>query len=141
MHYVFSTKNRERLIHDSFRPRIHQFMGGIARDNGIRALAVGGVADHAHLLLSLPSTMSVAKAAQLIKGGSSKFMNATFPKNGRFEWQEGYGAFSISASHINDTVAYVGDQPEHHKKKTFEDEFRAFLRKNGVAFDERHLFG
>jgi REP element-mobilizing transposase RayT len=116
-------------------------MGGIARENGIKALAVGGVADHSHLLLSLPPTMSVAKAAQLIKGGSSKFLNETFPIRGKFHWQEGYGAFSISVSHMKDTMAYIGDQECRHRARTFEKEYRAFLEKNGIEYNEQFVFG
>ena len=141
MHCVFSTKERHKFITPEMQQRLWPFIGGIAKENGIKALAVGGVADHVHVLLSLPATMPVAKAMQLIKGGSSKFVHETFPGLRGFAWQEGYGAFSVSLSHVEQTVAYIQRQAEHHRKKTFEEEFRAFLDKHGIEYDERHVWG
>ena len=140
-HCVFSTKERLHLLSPDVRERLWPFMGGIARNNGFKALAVGGTEDHAHVLLSLPTTMPVAKAVQLIKGGSSKWLSATFPKLEPFQWQEGYGAFSISISHVKDTVGYIGRQEEHHRRRTFEEEYLQFLEKHGVEYDEAHLWG
>ncbi len=110
-------------------------MGGIARRNNMTALAVGGVSDHAHILLSLPSTMAVAKAMQLIKGGSSKWVHDEFPAHQRFSWQEGYGAFSIGVSQVDVTIDYIKNQAEHHGRKPFQEEFIAFLKKHGIEFD------
>lgn len=141
MHCVFSTKERRRLIDTELQTRLWPFVGGIARENGMKALAVGGVEDHAHVLLSLPATMPVAKAVQLIKGGSSKWVHETFPERRDFAWQEGYGAFSVSISHVEETVAYIGRQAEHHRRARFEDEFRRFLRKHRIEFDERYVWG
>jgi REP element-mobilizing transposase RayT len=121
--------------------RLWPFIGGIAKENGMKVIAIGGIADHVHLLLSLPATMPVAKAMQLVKGGSSKFIHETFPEQRTFAWQEGYGAFSVSISHVEETVAYIHRQAEHHRKKTFEEEFRAFLQKHGIEYDERHVWG
>ena len=141
MHCVFSTKERRKLITPEMQQRLWPFVGGIAKENHMKAIAVGGIADHIHLLLSLPATMSIAKAMQLIKGGSSKFVHETFPEHRNFAWQEGYGAFSVSISHIEETVAYIHRQAEHHRKKTFEEEFRAFLQKHGIEYDERYVSG
>ena len=116
-------------------------MGGIARENKMKALAVGGTADHVHILLALPSTISIAKAMQLIKGGSSKWISDTFPMLRNFTWQEGYGAFSISISGIDDTIAYIQNQEEHHRGRTFEEEFLSFLKRHGIAYDERYIWG
>lgn len=140
-HCAFSTKERRPLITASLQERLWPFMGGIARQNGMKALAVGGVEDHAHLLVSLPATVSVAKALQLIKGTSSKWIHDTFPDNRAFAWQEGYGAFSVGISQVNETMAYIRSQAEHHRKRTFQDEFRAFLKKHGFDFDERYVWG
>lgn len=107
----------------------------------MKAIAIGGVADHVHVLLSLPATMTVAKAMQLVKGGSSKFVHETFPGQRDFAWQEGYGAFSVSISHVEETVAYIQRQAAHHRRRTFEEEFRAFLQKHGIEYDERHVWG
>jgi putative transposase len=107
VHIVFSTADRRPLIRDEIRDRLHAYIGGIARENGMAALAVGGVADHVHVLLSLSRTVSVSKAVQLLKAGSSKWVNETFPEWGRFSWQEGFGAFSIGVSQRDTTIAYI----------------------------------
>jgi len=106
-------------------------MGGIARANGIRALAVGGVKDHVHLLLSLSSTMPVAKAIQLIKAGSSKWFNEQ-TKSGSFEWQEKYGAFTIGISQLKATIRYIENQERHHRKRGYVEEFRQILKAHGI---------
>ena len=140
VHYIFGTKERFPFIDHELELRLWPYIGGIARDNGMKALAIGGTADHVHTLLSLPATMSVAKAVQLIKGGSSKWVHDTFANYRKFEWQEGYGAFSVSASQMDKTVAYIARQKEHHRKKTFEEEFLQFLDKHGVEYDRRYVF-
>ena len=104
------------------------------------ALAVGGTFDHLYALLSLPSMMSFAKAVQLIKGGSSKWVHDTFPKHSKFRWQEGYGAFSVSASQVSKTIAYIENQREHHRKRSFQEEFVALLKRHGIGYDSRFLF-
>jgi REP element-mobilizing transposase RayT len=141
LHCVFSTKNRLPVIEPEWRPRLHAYIGGIPRENGACALAVGSVADHVHVLLSIPPVLSVAKALQLIKGGSSLWVHQTFPAVKDFAWQEGYGAFSIGISQVEATIAYIANQEEHHPRKTFQDEFRAFLKKHGIEYDERYVWG
>jgi len=105
----------------------------------MKALAIGGVADHVHMLISLPGTLSVSKALQLLKGNSSKWIHDTFPKLHSFKWQEGYGAFSIGISAVQATVRYICDQAEHHRKRSFRDEFVAMLRRHGLDYDELML--
>src|SRR5438094_5731288 len=105
MHCIFSTKERHPWLTPAIRERLWPYLGGIARENGMKALALGGVNDHVHILLSLPATMSVSKAMQLLKGNSSKWIHETFPALRSFAWQEGYGAFSIGVSGI-DGVLY-----------------------------------
>jgi REP-associated tyrosine transposase len=141
VHCVFSTKERRKLIHPDLQERLFPYLGGIARSNGLLALAVGGVEDHVHLLLSLPSTMPVAKAVQLIKGGSSKWVHETFPGSSGFAWQEGYGAFSIGVSQVERTSAYIRDQAEHHRVLTFQEEFLQFLRTHEIEYDPRYIWG
>jgi REP element-mobilizing transposase RayT len=114
-------------------------MKGIARKKGVKALIVGGVEDHVHLLLSLPSTLAIAKAVQQIKVESSKWVHDTFPDHWRFAWQEGYGAFSVGISQVEATIGYIQGQPEHHRKQSFQEEFLAMLDKHGILYDERHL--
>jgi len=123
---VFSTKNRVASIREDIQDRLWAYMGGIARSNKMKALAVGGVADHCHILLSLPPTITVAKAIQLVKSGSSKWIHDQTASR-RFAWQEGYGAFSIGASQVPATIRYILDQPRHHRKMAFVDEWETIL--------------
>ena len=140
MHCTFSTKGRNPWIDNDLELRLWPYIGGIARKNRMKALAIGGTFDHLHALLSLPSTMSFAKAVQLIKGGSSKWIHDEFPKLHAFEWQEGYGAFSVSASQAARTIAYIDRQREHHRKRTFKEEFITLLDKHQIAYDLRYVF-
>ena len=139
MHCTFSTKDRLPLIDSELESRLWPYVGGIGRENRMKALAIGGTADHLHALLSLPGMMSFAKAVQLIKGGSSKWIHDTFPNQKKFGWQEGYGAFSVSASQASRTVAYINNQKEHHRRKTFREEFLELLDKHGIAYDSRYV--
>ena len=139
IHCVWSTKNRATFLDSDLRERLWPYLGGIARENRIKALAIGGAADHVHALVSLPPTLAVAKAVQLLKGNSSKWIHETFPKMRSFEWQEGYGAFSIGVSAIDATVAYIRNQTEHHRTRSFREEFVAMLRRHGFDCDERML--
>jgi REP element-mobilizing transposase RayT len=140
-HVIFSTKNREPWLTPEIRERLFPFLGGIARNNGMVALNIGGVADHVHLLLRIPPALALSKAVQLIKGGSSKWMHETFPALAGFGWQDGYGAFSVSESAIEAVSAYIRDQEMHHRKRTFRDEFMDFLNRHRIEFDERYLLG
>lgn len=139
-HCVFTTKERRPLIKPDLRDRLWPFLGGIARQNKMKAVEIGGVEDHVHLLLSLPATLPISKAMQLIKGGSSKWIHETFPDLRLFAWQEEYGAFSVSVSQLDKTIAYIRSQPEHHRKMTFQEEFLMLLKKHGVEYDERYLW-
>jgi len=139
-HCVFSTKERRPLITASLQERLWPFLGGIARQNKMKALEIGGVADHVHILLSLPATMPIAKAMQLIKGGSSKWIHENFPDQRLFAWQEKYGAFSVSVSQLDTIIAYIKNQPEHHRKMTFQQEFEALLKKHQIEYDEKYLW-
>ncbi len=139
-HCVFSTKERLPIISPSLRERLEPFLGGIARKNGMKALEIGGVQDHVHILLSLPSTMTISKAMQLIKGGSSKWVHDTFPEHQFFNWQVKYGAFGVSVSLLDRTIAYIKSQEEHHRKVSFQEEFLTLLKKHRIAFEERYLW-
>ena len=139
-HCVFSTKDRRPQLTPTVRERLFPFLGGIARQNKFKALEIGGVEDHVHLLLALPSTIPIAKALQLIKGGSSKWIHETFPEQRLFAWQEKYGAFSVSVSQLNTVTNYIRAQPEHHRKTTFEQEFLVLLKKHRIEFDEKYLW-
>ena len=139
VHCVWSTKSHAHVLNSNLRERLWPYLGGIARENGMKALAVGGVVDHVHILISLPGTLSVAKALQLLKANSSKWIHQTFPNSALFGWQEGYGAFSIGVSGVEATIRYIRNQAEHHRKRTFREELTTMLRKHGLEYDERML--
>lgn len=139
IHSVFSTKNREPFISTELCEKLFPYICGIARNNGFKIICVGGTENHIHVLFSLNSTSSIAKAVQLIKGGSSKWIHDTFPTHKLFAWQEGYGAFSINISMLNQTREYIKNQKKHHEKVSFRDEYIDFLRKNNIPFDEKYL--
>jgi putative transposase len=135
-HIVFSTKSRVPLLDREIRPRVFAYLGGIARQIGANALVVGGTADHVHILLELPATISVADALRLLKTNSSRWIHRRWPTRRAFAWQAGYGAFSTSRSNASAVLNYIRNQDKHHQKLSFQDEFRQLLRKHGIAFKE-----
>ncbi|HET6208198.1 MAG TPA: IS200/IS605 family transposase [Terracidiphilus sp.] len=139
-HCVFSTKERRKTISTEIRERLWAYMGGVAREHGMKALAAGGTDDHVHILLSLPSSLPIAKAMREIKSASSRWMHETCGVEG-FEWQEGYGAFSIGWAQVDATVAYITRQEEHHAKRDFQSEFVAFLKRHRIEYDPRYVWG
>jgi len=139
-HCVFSTKGRRPFITKELQARLWPYIGGIARDNRMKALNIGGVEDHVHILASLPSTMAPAKAIQLLKGGSSFWVHQTFPELRHFAWQEGYGAFSLDIALVERTTRYIDSQAEHHRKQTYQEELLAFLKKHNMEYDERYIW-
>jgi len=138
-HCVFSTKERRKIVSPELQPRLWAYMGGLAREHGMKALTVGGMDDHAHILLSLPSSMPIANAMREIKSASSLWMNKTCGQP-HFAWQEGYGAFSIGWTQVESTLAYVAGQEEHHRKRDFQAEFVAFLKKHCIEYDPRYIW-
>ena len=137
-HIVFSTAGRRRLIEKTFQPKLWAYLGGICRNHDIFVRAIGGIEDHVHLLVEIPPALAVAKAVLTVKSNSSKWMN----EMGRaFAWQKGYSAFSVSASNVSAVKRYVNNQPEHHRKISYEDELLALLRKHGIEFDPQFVFG
>jgi REP element-mobilizing transposase RayT len=139
-HCVFGTKDRRPLLSPEIRDRLWPYLGGVANENKIQPLQIGGVADHVHMLISLPPTMPIAKAMQLIKGGSSMWLHETFPDVRLLGWQDKYAAFSVSVSQIEAIIKYIQGQEKHHRKVSFETEFIALLRKHGVRYEERFLW-
>ena len=141
MHGVFSTKERRPFLTPAICVRLWPYLGGIARENGMKALAVGGVADHVHVLICLRTRLSVAKAMQLLKGNSSKWLRETFPelRQQGFAWQEGFGSFSIGVSGVNETVRYIQTQEEHHRRRSFREELEIFLQKHGQKYSAEML--
>ena len=139
-HLVFSTKSREPLIHKTMQSRLYEYVGGILRSDESILLEAGGMADHVHLLVSLSKKVAVADALRTIKANSSKWIHEKFPKQRGFAWQSGYGAFSVSYSNLGRVRRYIADQPEHHRVRSFQEEFLGFLRRHGVEYDPRYVW-
>jgi REP element-mobilizing transposase RayT len=140
VHIIFSTKHRAPLIDSALQPRLYDYIGGILRSEGSSLLAAGGMPDHVHLLVSLGKQTAIADLARLVKTNSSRWVHSEFVARAGFAWQTGYGAFSVSASHVERVKDYLARQAEHHRTMTFQEEFVAFLRRHGVAYDERYLW-
>lgn len=132
IHVVFSTRGRRKLIRQEFEEQLCAYIRGIARNYKLDLLAIGGMEDHLHLLLTLPPKIALADAVRAIKANSSKWMN----ENGqRFSWQQGYSAFSVSRSNLASVEQYIRTQKDHHARYTFEDEIHALLEKHGIVFN------
>lgn len=138
VHCVFSTKNRSDLITDEVRQALCAYIFGIARNLDIEILALGGTANHVHILMALPAKQSLSNAIRDLKANSSRWMAEKHP---RFAWQEGFGAFSVSPSQAPAVKKYIRNQAEHHRKRDFEEEFLLLLKKSGVDYDPRYVFG
>ncbi|SRR5260221_67095 len=138
IHLVFSTKNREKFLPRNFLPVCGLTPQPFCKNHDLLTFAIGGMEDHIHLLFRLPLTMALANAVTLVKSNSSKWIRE---QNNRFAWQEGYGAFAVSSSNVNVVIRYIDTQEAHHSKLSFEDEFIALLKKHGVPFDPKYVFG
>ena len=139
VHIIFSTKDREPWLGSDVRPRMHAYLATVCRDLGAELVRVGGVADHVHIVTMLPRTVSQAQLIEEIKKASSKWIKALDARYSGFFWQRGYGAFSVSPSQLDAVVQYVETQQEHHRTRTFREEYLELLRRSGVEFDERYL--
>ena len=138
IHIIFSTKNREPYLKGELKKHSHAYLAVIIRNLGSETIRIGGTEDHIHIACTLPRTMSQSELIKEIKSNSSKWLHDEgLPE---FHWQTGYGAFSISPSHISLLVDYIDNQEEHHKTRSFKDEFRAFMKKYGLDFDERYVW-
>ena len=139
-HFTFSTKNREPWINQSIEKRVWRYIGGVARTHKMTAIQVGGIEDHIHALIMAPPRLSPSQIAQYLNGDSSKWIHEEFSKLRGFAWQEGYGGFTVSKSQVPDLIAYIKNQREHHRRKTFQEECLELLEKHGVDYDERYLW-
>jgi REP element-mobilizing transposase RayT len=140
IHLVFSTKNRDPIIHDTVRDTLHAYMAAVLQNYGCPAVLINSVNDHIHILFELSRTVSVSQAVEEVKKASSKWIKTQGPKFARFAWQAGYGAFAVSESNVDAVRNYIATQQEHHRKKSFQEEYRLFLKRHGVAFDERYVW-
>lgn len=135
VHAIFSTKQRRNSIPAEKLQRLWRYFGGIAGNHDIPLIRAGGTRNHVHLHFALPATKTLSDVIGVLKSNSSKWLSS------KFEWQVGYGAFGVSASNREKVIAYIENQENHHKKRTFEEEFLAFLKIAGVEYDPRYVFG
>lgn len=139
-HIVFTTKNRQNIITPELRVTLYPYIGGIIRGEKGAMLKIGGSTDHVHILASLPPTLPVSEALRCIKGNSSKWVNEGRKTKVHFEWQRGYGAFTVSEAMVETVSRYIENQEEHHRVKSFEEEFLLFLKEQGITYDERYIW-
>ena len=138
LHVVFSTHERKPTIPPTSFAELWAVMAGIGRNHRLTVIKIGGMAEHVHILFALPADLTLAHAVQALKANSSRWMRQRVPT---FAWQQGYAAFSVSASIANRVRKYIENQAEHHKRRSFEDEFLALLKKSGVPYDSKFVFG
>ena len=140
IHLIFSTKDRRPLIPDEVRPELHRYIGGILRECDSTLVEAGSVKDHIHVLFELSRKQSISEIVEAVKTGTSRWMKKQPAELGDFQWQAGYGAFSVSMSNLLEVQEYIRGQKEHHEKKTYQDELRAFLKRYEIAYDERYVW-
>ncbi|MCL2348745.1 MAG: IS200/IS605 family transposase [Planctomycetaceae bacterium] len=140
-HVVYSTKNREPVLTQSIRQDLYDYTAGILNTVDCMTLAIGGTSDHVHVLVQMSRTISLAKMVEEMKRGSSRWIKTRGTNFQEFSWQGGYGAFSVSESQLPTVKQYIANQEEHHRKKTFQDEFRTLLNKHNITFDEKYIWG
>jgi REP element-mobilizing transposase RayT len=140
LHIVFSTKNRMPLIQPPYERELHNYLGGVCNGIECQPITTGGYTDHVHILCMLSKKVALVKLIEEVKSHSSKWMKTRDASLQNFYWQDGYGAFSVNPSEIDTVIAYIANQHEYHRKKTFQDEYRAFLKKYKVDYDERYVW-
>jgi len=140
VHIIFSTKDRAPLLGPEIRPALHAYLATVARNVDCECYRVGGVADHVHLAVRLTRTLTTAQLIEELKTSSSKWLKTQSPALAAFSWQRGYGALSVSPSGMDGLLDYIDKQEEHHRTRTFQDEYRAFLTKYGIEYDERYVW-
>ncbi|MES2848016.1 MAG: IS200/IS605 family transposase [Bacteroidota bacterium] len=137
---VFAVKGRENLISNKWSIELHKYIAGIIKGKNQKPIIVNGMPDHIHAFVGLRPAMSIADLIRDVKNNSTNFINKSKFVKRKFEWQEGYGAFSYSHSHINNVYDYILNQEQHHKKKTFREEYMEFMKKFEIEYDEKYLF-
>ncbi len=140
IHIVFSTKYRTPMIKAPYEEELHSYLGGICKNLECQPLKVGGYSDHVHILCMLSKKIALMKLVEEVKSHSSKWMKTKDDALTNFFWQDGYGAFSVNPAEVETVITYIENQHMHHSKKTFQDEYRAFLKKYKVEYDERYVW-
>ena len=138
--FVYAVKFRDSIIGKDWKDELYKYTTGIIQKNNHKLIAINGMSDHIHILIGMRPTQSISDLIQDVKGCSSKWINKKGVLKGKFEWQEGYGAFSYGKSQVNDVVNYINNQERHHKKITFLEEYQTFLEKFEVEYDEKFIF-
>ena len=137
-HLIFSTKDREPMIRADMKDELHAYLGGLTKELKGKAYGINGIDDHVHMLVNLPPNVSVSDAMRFIKANSSKWVHERWKR--LFNWQPGYGAFSVSKSNVPHVLKYIASQESHHQKVAFKQEFLDLLRKHDIPYDERYLW-
>jgi len=137
---VFAVQGRKNIIHKGWKVELYKYITGIVRENDQKLYIINGMPDHVHILMSLRPTINISDLVRDIKAGSSKWINESEFVKGKFRWQEGFGAFSYGHSQLPRVINYIKNQEQHHKKKTFQEEYYEFLEKFNVEYDEKYLF-
>jgi putative transposase len=140
MHIIFSTKERRPFLNPETRPKLHAYLATVARNAGCECYRAGGVADHVHLAIRLSRTLTIAKLVENLKTSSSKWLKTESADLKTFSWQRGYGCFSVGPADLDSVCAYIDNQPEHHRTRTFQDELRMFLKKYGLEYNEAYVW-
>src|SRR6185503_20827172 len=140
IHLIYSTKNREPYLIEGLRDELHRYTAAILKELDSPALLVNSVEDHVHIAFVLSRTQSISHVVQEIKTGTSKWLKTKAANLAQFHWQNGYGAFSVSQSNLDGVLKYVANQPEHHRRKSFQEEYREFLSRYQIAYDERYVW-
>lgn len=140
VHLIFSTKNRDALLTPEIQSELHPYLTIVLNNDGCHSIRVGGVEDHVHLLFGLSRTRTIAQIVENVKTSSSKWIKTKSPSLANFHWQNGYGIFSVSQSNVDEVIEYIVRQPEHHQQMTFQQEFRKFLERYQIVYDERYVW-
>lgn len=140
IHVIFSTKDRAQVLDAEIRPSLHAYLATVARNADCECFRTGGVSDHVHLAVRLTRTLTIAKLVEELKTSSSKWLKTQSPSLTEFSWQRGYGAFSVSPANLDALLHYIDHQEEHHRKRTFQEEYRSFLTQYGIEYDERYVW-
>jgi REP element-mobilizing transposase RayT len=138
--FVFAVKYKIGLIDPSWKNELYKYITGIVQNNKHKMICINGVSDHIHILIGMRPTQSISDLMQDVKGSSSKWVNEKNFVKGKFEWQEGYGAFSYSRSQLSNVISYIENQEQHHAKKSFREEYLDFLQKFEIEYDEKYIF-
>ncbi len=140
-HLIFSTKDRQASLDETIRPRVHAYLASVVRSLDSKYVVVGGVSDHVHILFDMGKLNAPVKFVEQVKRESSKFIKTLGPQYQTFYWQRGYGMFSVSPTHVVSVEQYIRKQEEHHTVKSFQEDYREFLKRYGIDYDEQYVWG